>query len=88
VKKLKILAVLTGVAIIAAMTGCTGCNKTIIDTTCTFDEAIICVGGEWKTIEVKEWADYADGGQIQIVAKDGTIYLVHANNCTLICNNK
>ena len=83
-KKLKILAVLTGIAMIAAMTGC---NKTILDTTYTFDEAIICVGGEWKTIEVKEWTDYADGDQIQIVAKDGTIYLVHANNCTLIAHN-
>lgn len=80
-KRIKIVTAL--VCIIMTLT-VTGCNKTILDTTYTFDEAIICVGGEWMTVKVTEWTDYDDGDQIQIKAEDGTIYLVHASNCTLI----
>lgn len=80
--RIKILAVFFCTAIMAALTSC---NRTIIDVNYTFDKAIILVGGEWMTVEVEEWRDY-EGDQIQIEAKDGTVYLVHANNCTLICN--
>lgn len=62
----------------------TGCNKQIIDTTYTFDKAILYVGGEWITINVDSWTDYEDGDQIQVKDKDGNTYLVHSTNITLI----
>ena len=61
-----------------------GCNKQIIDTTYTFDKAILYVGGEWITINVDSWTDYEDGDQIQVKDKDGNTYLVHSTNITLI----
>lgn len=60
------------------------CNKTIVDTTYTFDKAIINLGEEYITINVKSWTDYQDGDQIQVTADDGTTYLVHSSNITLI----
>lgn len=63
------------------------CNKTIVDTTYTFDKAIINLGEEYITIKVKSWTDYQDGDQIQVTANDGTTYLVHSSNITLIKEN-
>ena len=60
------------------------CNKSIVDTTYTFDKAIINLGEEYITIKVKSWTDYQDGDQIQVTADDGTTYLVHSSNITLI----
>ena len=65
------------------MTGCG--NKDIIDTVRTYDKAIINLGNEFVTVDVKQWTDY-DGEQLQIVAKDGIVYLVSSVNCTLIKN--
>jgi len=62
----------------------TGCNKQIIDTSYTFDKAILYVGGEWITIDVDSWTDYEDGDQIQVKDTDGNTYLVHSTNITLI----
>jgi hypothetical protein len=62
----------------------TGCNKQIIDTSYTFDKAILYVGGEWITINVDSWKDYEDGDQIQVKDTDGNTYLVHSTNITLI----
>ena len=62
----------------------TGCNKQMIDTTYKFDRAIINLqNGTSIEIEVQSWNDY-EGDQLQIKAKDGTVYLVHSSNCTLI----
>ena len=63
----------------------TSCNKQIIDTTYSFDRAIIQISNdEVINIEVSSWKDYEDGDQIQIKSKDGTTYLVHSSNVTLI----
>lgn len=62
----------------------TGCgNKDMWDTEYTFHKAICNIGGEYKTIEIRQWKDY-DGEQIQIIGKDGNTYLVSSFNCTLI----
>ena len=42
------------------------------------------LGEEYITINVKSWTDYQDGDQIQVTADDGTTYLVHSSNITLI----
>lgn len=63
----------------------TSCNKQIIDTTYSFDRAIIQISNDKVIdVEVSSWKDYEDGDQIQIKSKDGTTYLVHSSNVTLI----
>ena len=61
----------------------TGCNKQIIDTSFTYNKAIINTGNEILTIKIKKWNDY-EGEQIQIVSEDGTVYLVSSYNTVLI----
>ena len=61
----------------------TGCNKEMIDTNYTYNKAIIRIGDEIIKIDVDKWRDY-EGEQLQITAKDGTIYLTSSFNTTLI----
>lgn len=78
--KLKVLALAMFMSL-----GLVGCNYDLVDTTFAFDRAIInLTNGEVITINVKSWRDYEDGDQVQITADDGTTYLVHSSNCTLI----
>ena len=64
---------------------CSCGNMAIVDTVYTYDKAIIeFPDGTTKTIEIKQWQDYEDGEQLQITAQDGTVYLVHAENCILV----
>lgn len=83
----RIIAILIAVLIILpiivlCLTGCG--NYAEVDTVRTYDRALVEMpGGEVMEIEVKSWRDY-DGEQIQIVATDGTVYLVSSFNCVLI----
>lgn len=62
----------------------TGCNKQMVDLTYNYDKAIIDLqNGEVIEVEIRSWSDY-EGEQLQITAKDGTVYLVSSFNCTLI----
>lgn len=62
----------------------TGCNKTMIDTNFKYDKAIIKLANdEVVEVEIKSWCDY-EGEQIQIVSKDGTVYLTNSFRCDLI----
>jgi len=58
-------------------------NKTAIDMKYNYEKAIVNLNGEKLEIEVNSWTDY-DGEQIQIIAKDGTVYLVSSFNTILI----
>lgn len=79
-KKL-VLLVLT--ALLAVML-CSCGNMDMFDTNYTYDYAIVSFpDGSVQTIEIDQWTDY-EGEQIQIIAKDGTIYLVNSVNCILI----
>lgn len=80
VKNLLMLIILLAVAAFAL----TGCNMSIIDTTYTFDKAIVYMGNEKIELEIKKWKDYEDGEQIQIETKDGKVYLISMNNAILI----
>ena len=60
-----------------------GCNYQMVDLNYGYDYAIINIGGEYQKIEIDSWTDY-DGEQIQITAKDGTVYLTNSFNCTLV----
>lgn len=62
----------------------TGCNQQIIDTNYTFDRAIVTLNdGTKMEIEIEKWNDY-EGEQLQIVGKDGKVYLVSSYNTILI----
>jgi hypothetical protein len=62
----------------------TGCgNKTVLDTKYTFNKAKIYIGNEVIELEVAQWKDYDDSDQIQIIDKNGKVYLTHASNVLL-----
>jgi len=58
-------------------------NKQFLDTTYTFNRAIVSLpDGSVVEGKVSSWNDY-DGDQLQVVI-DGTTYLLHASNVVLI----
>lgn len=67
------------------MLGLAGCgNLDLFDTNFTYDYALVkWPDGSVKKIEVKQWSDY-EGEQIQIIARDGKIYLISMNNAVLV----
>ena len=79
----KIALLLTTVIMTLSLCACG--NKTLLDTTYTFDEAIIRLPDDSIVSgEVTTWTDYEDGDSLQITLKNGNTYLVHASNATLI----
>ena len=81
IKKIALLLI----TIAMALSLCACGNKTLLDTTYTFDEAIIRLpDGSIVSGEVTTWTDYEDGDSLQITLKDGNTYLVHASNAVLI----
>lgn len=74
---------LVGLIGIVTLVGLVGCNKQIIDTTYSFDKAIVNLpNGEIIEGKVDSWKDY-EGDQIQVKI-DGKTYLVHAEDIVLI----
>ena len=83
--KKKIVVLVTVVMMVAGLVGCG--NMTMLDTTYTFDYAIVKLAdGTVLEGEVETWCDY-EGEQIQITFKDGHTYLVSSVNATLISYN-
>jgi major membrane immunogen (membrane-anchored lipoprotein) len=83
----KIIAAIVLVCMLITLVACG--NMDMMDTVYTFDYAIIRMpNGTTETVEVKRWLDFDTGDQIQITAKDGTVYLVHSSNCILVREGK
>lgn len=79
----KIIIAIMALMMMFAFVGCG--NKDLFDTVYSYDYAIISLpDGSVEKVEIKQWTDYEDGDQLQITAKDGTIYLVHSHNCVLV----
>ena len=79
----KIALLLITIAMTLSLCACG--NKPLLDTTYTFNEAIIRIpDGSVISCEVTTWTDYEDGDSLQITLKDGNTYLVHASNAVLI----
>lgn len=77
-----ILGTIVGVIIFACTL--TGCNKQIIDTTFSFDRAILSLpNGDVVEGNITSWTDYADVDQIQVKI-NGKTYLVRSSNIALI----
>ena len=80
--KKKLLLVVAGAIGVGILM--TGCNRQIVDTTLTFDKAIISLpNGEIVEAKVTSWKNYEDGDQIQVKI-NGKTYLVHSSNVALI----
>lgn len=78
----KIGAFLLAIALCASLAACG--NRQILDTTYTYDRAIISLpNGEVVDGKIQSWRDYEDGDQIQVTV-DGKTYLVHSTNIALI----
>lgn len=78
----KIIAVFLLILVLVSLISCG--NYDVFDSVYTYDYAIVSFpDGSAKTIEIKKWADY-DGEQLQIIAEDGTVYLVSSYNCILV----
>ena len=69
-----------------AMLVLSGCgNKQYIDLNRDYNKAIIKLqNGEVAEVEVKQWRDYENSEQIQVISMDGKVYLTSSYNCTLI----
>ena len=81
----KIYTIILTLALMFTMTACG--NMQILDTTFTFDKAIVSLpNGEIVEGKVDSWRDY-DGDQIQVVI-DGTTYLVHSSNIALMASEE
>lgn len=60
------------------------CNHQIIDTTFSFERAIIYLpDGSIVKGKVESWGDYENSDQLQVKI-DGKTYLVHSSNVVLI----
>ena len=85
-KKIILMIVIIVVVLTTMLSACG--NKALFDTTYKFDYAIVeFPGGSVEKIKIKNWRDYEDGEQIQIVATDGTAYLVNSVNCVLVAED-
>ena len=68
----------------AACFALAGCNRQIIDTTWSFERAIIFLpDGEKIEGKVNSWGNYDNSNMIQ-VSVDGKMYLTHSSNVVLI----
>lgn len=85
-KKILAAVVIMVMMVMVSMVG--GCGNTqIIDTKWSFDTAVITMGNEVKTVKVDKWKDYEDG-VVQIVDKEGNVYMTSYTNLVLIQNAK
>ena len=72
-------------AALLAMTLLTGCNRQIIDTTWSFNYAIIDTN-DGNHIEgvVQSWNDYENSDMMQIELEGGKTYFCHSSDVTMI----
>lgn len=76
--------VIVMLAAVMLLVVCTACNKQIVDTTYSYEYAVLSLpDGSVIEGKVSSWKDYDDGDQIQVKI-DGKSYLVHSSNIVLI----
>lgn len=78
----KLMVLVLTIILVATLAACG--NRQLIDTTYSFERAIVYLpNGEVIEGKVTSWTDYEDGYQIQVKI-DGKTYLVHSSNIVLI----
>ncbi len=82
--KKRIICLLLAVMVILTMICLAGCNMSVIDTTYSFDEAMIAMpDGTVVQGKVESWKDYEDSDAIQVKI-DGKVYYTFLDNVVLI----
>lgn len=84
-KAKRVLCMFAAILLVVAMMlmFLTGCNRQVIDTTFSYDNAILALpDGSVVSGKIESWKDYDDGDQIQVKI-DGVTYLVHSANIAL-----
>lgn len=80
----KIICLILAVVVILTTICFTGCNMSVIDTTYSFDKAMIAMpDGTVIKGRVESWKDYEDSDAIQVEI-DGKVYYTFLNNVVLI----
>lgn len=75
---------LTAILIVALIAVLVSCNRTFIDTTYSFERAVISLpNGEVVEGNVDQWADFENSDMIQVKI-NGKVYLTHISNVVLI----
>lgn len=83
-KKVLCSLLIGGLGILAVGCG----NQQLIDTQYTYNKAIIGFpDGSTKEVKVKKWNDY-DDASIQIIDKEGNVYLTDLKNVVLLKEGK
>lgn len=78
----KIISIVSALILTLSLTACG--NIDLIDTTFSFDKAIISFpDGTILEGKVDSWRDYENSDQIQVTI-DGNVYLTHIDNIVLI----
>jgi len=75
--------IIFGFAIFKSIYSRTVGNKTTVDLKYKYNKAITSINGEKFEIDIDTWSDY-EGEQLQIISKDGKVYLVSSFNTILI----
>lgn len=82
--KKKIICLLLTIVVILITICFAGCNMSVIDTTYSFDKAMISMpDGTVVKGRVESWKDYEDSDAIQVEI-DGKVYYTFLNNVVLI----
>lgn len=77
----KLIAVLMLTALLLALF--TGCNRPMLDTVWSFDQAqILMPDGTVVSGKVEAWRDFEDGDMLQVKIA-GQVYLTHSTNVVL-----
>lgn len=80
----KTVCLLLSVIALIAVLFLSGCNQQIIDTTYSFDSAIIAMpDGSTISGKVESWKDYSDSDAIQVKI-DGKTYYTFLDNVVLM----
>jgi hypothetical protein len=84
IKVKRIALVLVLLVVMVVLSGCSGFNMELIDTTWKFDRAVVNLTPD-RVIEgiVQSWTDF-DGSDMIQVRIDDVIYLTHSSNVVLI----
>lgn len=79
----KIISIILIITAVIALCSCG--NRDMFDTNFTFDYVLVRMpDNTMKKIEIKQWRTYDDGEQIQIISKDGKVYLINSVNSVLV----
>lgn len=82
--KKKIICLLLTIVFILITICFAGCNMSVIDTTYSFDKAMISMpDGTVVKGRVESWKDYEDSDAVQVEI-DGKVYYTFLNNVVLI----